>query len=314
MAVARVGSPRLCKYLDPVGRDLDRGLLTIVGNMKALATLVAVLATTGCMDFAGSDGHDESEDAALFEQAHDENLLEPKADGTDCSGVRVPDRSGFHKRIALTFDDGPNPVTTPKVIEVLKKHHAPAAFFNNGVRYATPGAKDVAARIAADDQFILANHSQRHLNLAQQAADVVATEIDRTTALEREAGGDPKYFRFPFGSSSCSTMKQARDRGFIVTGWHIDSADWCYAAGGGTCKASTFKFVPDDMRDNMLAYVMSQARATGGGIILFHDIHANTANHLDEVLTALEADGFTFVRIDDLAVFPRLNGHAPVPQ
>ena len=61
------------------------------------------------------------------------------------------------------------------------------------------------------------------------------------------------------------------------------------------------------MRNDMQAYVLSQVRATGGGVILFHDIHQNTADHLDAILTALEAEGVTFVRLDDSAVFPKLN-------
>lgn len=270
--------------------------------MKLLATLVAVIAASACID-----GGEDHEDDALFEQAHEENLEEPKADGTDCSGVRVPDRSGFAKRVVLTFDDGPNPLTTPKVIEVLKKHGAPATFFTNGSRYATPGAKELAAQIAADEDFILANHSQTHKNLAQQATAVVASEISRTDALIREAGETPRYFRFPFGSSTCGTMRQARDAGYIITGWHVDSADWCYAAGGGTCKPSTFRYVPDDMRNSMMAYVMTQVRQKGGGIVLFHDIHPNTANQLDAILTALEADGFSFARLDDASMLPRLH-------
>ncbi|MBA3540395.1 MAG: hypothetical protein H0T79_12345 [Deltaproteobacteria bacterium] len=94
---------------------------------------------------------------------------------------------------------------------------------------------------------------------------------------------------------------------------HIDSADWCYAAGNGTCKKSTFKYVPDEMRGDMAAYVMQQVRATNGGIVLFHDIHQSTADHLDAILTRLESDGFTFARLDDTAVLPRLhNTTAPV--
>ena len=106
-------------------------------------------------------------------------------------------------------------------------------------------------------------------------------------------------------------MRLARSKGYVVTGWHIDSADWCYAAGGGTCSRSTFRYVPDPLRSNMLGYVLSQVHATNGGIILFHDIHANTADNLDAMLTALEADGFSFVRLDDQAVFPKL--HTPEP-
>ena len=278
-----------------------------------LAALVSLVSVTGCVDDTCDSEDSCTDDTALFEAAYDEALQPGKEDGTDCSGVRVPDRTGFAKRIALTFDDGPNPATTPKVIQVLKAHHAPATFFTNGSRYAAPGAKALAAQIAADPDYLLANHTQNHLNLGQQTAAKVASEIDRTDALIREAGESPKYLRFPFGSSTCSSMKQARDRGYIVTGWHIDSADWCYAAGGGVCKKSTFKYVPDEMRGDMKAYVLSQVRANNGGVMLMHDIHQSTADHLDEILTTLEAQGYTFVRLDDMAAWPRLHGTTPGP-
>lgn len=108
-------------------------------------------------------------------------------------------------------------------------------------------------------------------------------------------------------------MKQAKDRGYFVTGWHIDSADWCYAAGGGYCKPATFQYVPDSMRRDYKAYVMSQVHSTGGGIILMHDIHQFTVDHLDDVLTTLESEGYTFVRLDNTTVLPRLNGITPPP-
>lgn len=274
--------------------------------MRTLATLLAVLATA-CVADEEIDSHDE--DGGLFEQAYEEGQAEGKTDGTDCSGVRVPDRNGFAKRIALTFDDGPNPVTTPKIIDVLHKHRAPATFFNNGRRYLVGGAKEVAARIAADPDFILANHSQDHLNLAQQSLATVETQLMKTDALIRAAGETPKYFRFPFGSATCNGMTKARSYGYVVTGWTIDSADWCYAAGGGSCKKSTFKYVDDALRDDMQGYILSQLRSTGGGIMLMHDIHANTADKLDEILTTLEQQGYTFVRLDDAGAFPKLNAN-----
>jgi len=284
-----------------------------------VATLVSLASTlgAGCAEHECAEDdaacHAE-EDSALFEQAYDEAQQPGKADGTDCSGVRVPDRTGFGKRIALTFDDGPNPATTPRVIEVLKAHNAPATFFINGSKLNVAGGRELAAQIAADPDFILANHSQNHKNLAEQTPATVVDEIMRTDAGIRTAGETPKYFRFPFGSSTCSSMEAVRARGYISTGWHIDSADWCYAAGAGFCKKSTFKYVPDDMRDSMSEYVMSQVRSTGGGVLLFHDIHPNTASSLDGILTELENAGYTFVRLDDATVFPRLHGTAPVAQ
>lgn len=272
-----------------------------------LVALSSLLFGASCMDEeCDEDGHCEDE-TALYEAAYDEGQEPGKADGTDCSGVRVPDRTGFNKRVVLTFDDGPNPATTPQVMEILRRHSAPATFFINGSRLSKPGAKEIAAEIAADPSFILANHSQSHSNLAQQTAAKVADEIDRTDAGIRAAGEIPRYFRFPFGSSTCGTMQQVRSRGYISTGWHIDSADWCFAAGGGVCPKSTFRYVPDDMRDSMTRYVMSQVRSTNGGIILFHDIHPSTANELDGILTTLEQAGYTFVRLDDHAAFPKLH-------
>ncbi len=282
-----------------------------------LATLVSMLGA-GCAEEECADGDElchAEEDSALFEQAYDEGQEPGKEDGTDCSGVRVPDRTGFNKRIALTFDDGPNPATTPQVIATLKAHHAPATFFINGRRLNSQAAKDLAARIAADPDYILANHTQNHLNLAEQTPAKVISEIEQTDAGIRAAGETPKFLRFPFGSSTCSSMTAARTRGYISTGWHIDSADWCYAAGGGICKKSTFKYVPDEMRNSMTDYVMSQVSSTNGGVILFHDIHPSTANALDGILTTLEAAGYTFVRLDDGSAFPRLNGvTTPVAQ
>ncbi|HET9483436.1 MAG TPA: polysaccharide deacetylase family protein, partial [Xanthomonadales bacterium] len=113
--------------------------------MKRLFVLACCLAA--CTD------EEHAEDGTLFEEAYEDSLVEPKEDGSDCSGVRVPDRPGFANKIALTFDDGPNPETTPRIMEILRRHDAPATFFTNGSRYAAAGAKDIAKQIADDPLF-----------------------------------------------------------------------------------------------------------------------------------------------------------------
>jgi peptidoglycan/xylan/chitin deacetylase (PgdA/CDA1 family) len=280
---------------------------------------VTLISVAACAEDDGhlhcdEDGENCVDETSGYERAYEEGLQPGKEDGTDCSGVRVPDRSGFNKRIALTFDDGPNPATTPRVIEVLKAHGAPATFFINGSKLSVPGATNLARQIAADPDFILANHSQNHTNLAEQTLSKAASEMDRTAASITTAGETMKWFRFPFGSSTCGTMSLVKQRGWLSAGWHIDSADWCYAVGNGVCKKSTFRYVPDDQRNDMLGYIMSQLSSTNGGVLLFHDIHPNTANSLDRILTTLEEAGYTFVRLDDTSAFPRLNGQTPSPQ
>lgn len=276
--------------------------------LASLCALVPVGCATGPDTCDSEEGCDDSD---LMNQAYEDATTDAKADGYDCSGVRVPDRNGFNKHVVLTFDDGPNPATTPKVIEILHKHHAPATFFENGMRYNSAAAKALASQIAHDPDFILGNHTQSHIDLAKQTAAKVQSEVLQTDTLTKAAGSSAKYLRFPFGSASCSAKHYVEGLGYTVVGWHIDSADWCYAAGSGYCKPATFQYVTDSLRHDMVGFIMQQLHQNNGGIILMHDIHQSTADHLDEILTRLEADGFTFSRLDDTTVLPKLNGIAP---
>jgi len=248
-------------------------------------------------------------DAAAQERA------EGKADTARCSGTVPPDRRGFGKRIALTFDDGPDLAKTPQVLEVLAAHGAQATFFVNGSKVRGDEHRALLQQVALAGHLV-GNHSQNHADLSQASNEKLRSEVSQTHDALVSAGVTPQFFRFPFGAANCGAAAYVRERGYRVTGWHIDSADWCYAAargGVGHCDPATFRWVPDQYRDDIAAYVVSQARATGGGVLLFHDVHAYTVNVLDDVLSALEADGFTFVRLDDATVFPLLNEAPETP-
>ncbi|MCS6857203.1 MAG: polysaccharide deacetylase family protein [Sandaracinaceae bacterium] len=248
----------------------------------------------------------EEEETTLYEQAFVE-AMEGKADGPDCAGTWVPDRPPFRKAVALTFDDGPRPGPTSTILQILRRHQVPATFFINGVRLRSPEAERIAREIAQDPLFILANHTWSHPDMSRIPATRVATEIDDTTAVMQQVGETLRYFRFPFGSSTCSTARAVRERQYTIVGWHIDSADWCYAAGNGVCPRNRFRFVDDDVRDNMVEYVLRQVRARGGGILLFHDIHPHTAANIERLIMALKNEGYRFVAINDPSVFPMLN-------
>ncbi|HEY5937403.1 MAG TPA: polysaccharide deacetylase family protein, partial [Kofleriaceae bacterium] len=124
-----------------------------------LVTSVTASFAPGCTD---SDEH--AEDGALFEAAYEEGLEPGKEDGTDCSGVRVPDRSGFAKRVALTFDDGPNPDTTPALLDFLAEHDVRAVFCVIGRNIVAPGGAAILERIVADGH-VLGNHSTDYVDL-----------------------------------------------------------------------------------------------------------------------------------------------------
>lgn len=232
-----------------------------------------------------------------------------KSDSPGCDGVLVPDQSGFGGRVALTFDDGPEPRPTNLVLNTLADHGIRATFFINGRRVNSQADRDTLSRII-DEGHILANHSQNHENLRTLDLARVETEVDRTHQIIEDAGVAPAYFRFPFGSSNCATADLVRSFGYRVTGWHTDSADWCFASGTGGvgyCDSRTFQHVPDSLRDDMVGLVMEQVQRKNGGVVLFHDVHMNTANNLDTIIGELKAAEFSFVNVDDVSTFPLLN-------
>ena len=96
--------------------------------------------------------------------------------------------------------------------------------------------------------------------------------------------------------------------------WHIDTADWCFQSstgGRGYCSPSTFRWVPDSYRDDYPGFSIYQANMADGGILLMHDIHSYTVENLDNLLTRLEAEGYSFTTLDDIEQFPYLNGVTP---
>lgn len=274
---------------------------------KPLVALAALaLLQVGC----GADEAlvDEDLNDAWLELAGDDG----SADSSNCSGVIVPDRGPFDNQIALTFDDGPSLANTPRVLEVLRAHGAHATFFINGQAVTSEAHMDLLRRMR-EEGHIIGNHTETHQNAVSISLDRLRREVSQTGDVLDEIGvpARQRFLRFPYGSSNCSTADVARSAGYRITGWHIDTADWCFNAGGGYCSPSTFRYVPDSYRRDYVGFTVSQARSNGGGVLLMHDVHSFTVNNLDRLLTALENAGFTFVTLDDAGVFPLLNGATP---
>lgn len=270
--------------------------------MQKIAGLILVL-SFGCI---ASDEH-HHDDSNLFESAFEQER-DSKTDSTSCSGVKVPDRSGFNKVVALTFDDGPNPDTTPEVMETLRRFQAPATFFINGRAVNSPETERIVEEIVQDDLFLLGNHTWSHKKMPSLSARAASDQISDATTVIEAAGGEAKWFRFPYGLSNCQTADEARSQGYTVTGWHIDSADWCFSTRTiGSCPESQFRYVDDDLRNDMAGYTMRQIRRRGGGVVLFHDVHRYTTDSLEPILEMLVAEGYSFTNLDDTDVFPLLN-------
>jgi peptidoglycan/xylan/chitin deacetylase (PgdA/CDA1 family) len=133
----------------------------------------------------------------------------------------APPRPG---ELALTFDDGPNPVWTPRLLDILTSHDVQATFFLVG-SYAK--AEAALVRRIADAGHLIGNHSWSHPNLALTAPSRVREELVLTSqTIEQITGAPVKYFRPPFGARRPDVLRTARSLGMVPVLWNAMTSDW----------------------------------------------------------------------------------------
>ena len=181
--------------------------------------------------------------------------------------------------VILTFDDGPKPGTTTRILNALSDECAKATFFMSGrMANAYPS---LAARVRREGHTV-AGHTHGHENLAKLASPAVISTIDRGNRAIRAATGesDLTFFRYPYLAKSPRTDAIIKRKGLIAFGTNIDSKDYK--------KVSPATVVAKTMRD---------LKRHGKGIVLMHDIHARTASALPMLLDRLKAEGFKIVHM-----------------
>jgi peptidoglycan/xylan/chitin deacetylase (PgdA/CDA1 family) len=133
----------------------------------------------------------------------------------------APRRPG---ELALTFDDGPNPAWTPRLLEILAGHDVRATFFMLGSRAEAEPAL-VRRMIAAGHR--VGNHSWSHANLALAPQKRILEELARSkSALEQITGAPVRYFRPPFGARRPAVLRAARSLGLVPVLWNAMTSDW----------------------------------------------------------------------------------------
>lgn len=227
----------------------------------------------------------------------------------DCAGLDPADVAPLGGRVALTFDDGPHPTVTPQVLDILRDENIPATFFMLGTQLDDPSIWPLVEEIVADDLFQIANHSWSHPDLTSLGTVDMLDEIDSTTHL-LETFGPIEHFRFPYGLSDCDAVDRVRAMGLHVTGWHVDTVDWCYNADG-VCTPDDYFRIPDEYSSDMLGFTMEQLNRFDGGVVLMHDIHQATADALPDLIAAMRHEGYTFTSVDDALAWPNLNADTP---
>ncbi len=184
--------------------------------------------------------------------------------------IRVAPRPG---NVALTFDDGPHPVWTPIVLDILDAFGVKATFFVAGFR--VQEHPEIVADIAARGHSVQ-NHTFGHENLVEYGNRTIVWTIEEGNRVIREAtGAMPTCLRPPFGSVSRRVEDVITDRGLEIVMWDINTRDYAHNSAS--------------------AAVTHALRSEPGDVILAHDIHGYLWVHaLPLVIEELQARGIGF--------------------
>ncbi len=182
--------------------------------------------------------------------------------------------------IAMTFDDGPSDKLTPKLLDLLAKHHIKATFFVLGENVAQ--YPEIVARAAREGHEI-GNHSWSHPNFAKMSDESVRSQLRRTDdAIKNAIGRSPTLCRPPYGSITPRQKRWIHDEfGYEIAMWDVDPFDW--KRPGPTVVTNR---------------IVKQTRP--GSIVLSHDIHPGTIEAMPATFDDLEAKGLKFVTVSEL--------------
>lgn len=198
-----------------------------------------------------------------------------KGAGISFSRVAVAD-----KYIAITFDDGPQPQNTPRLLDMLRARNIKATFYMVGSNVEL--YPQVVRRVVAEGHEI-GNHSYSHRLLSKLSDSEVRSELTRTRdAIVRAAGVSPRSLRPPYGGMLQRQREWVNaEFGYPIILWSVDPLDWKRPG-------------PAAVSSRILA------GTTSGSIILAHDLHAQTVDAMPATLDGLLRRGFKFVTVSQL--------------
>jgi peptidoglycan/xylan/chitin deacetylase (PgdA/CDA1 family) len=126
--------------------------------------------------------------------------------------------------IALTIDDGPSPIYTPQILQILEKYHVTASFSMVGENVTSyPGV----ARDVADAGHVIVNHTWDHADLATLSQSRLRAEIaNASDAIHTAVGRAPTVFRAPYGAWSPATLEYCASENLMPLDWSVDPRDW----------------------------------------------------------------------------------------
>ncbi|HXQ26585.1 MAG TPA: glycosyltransferase [Candidatus Acidoferrales bacterium] len=210
---------------------------------------------------------------------------------------RIQQMGAAPHKVALTFDDGPDPEWTPKILDVLKREKAPATFFVIG-ESANQNADIVKREYALGNE--IGNHTFTHPEFEAISKPQLQLEMNLTELLlESYLGVKTTLFRPPYGidhqpetASEIQMLPVPQAMGYVIIGARIDPHDWGEPNGKPPAPAAT-----------IVQRVLTDTEANKGNIILMHDgggDRSHTVAALPQIIDGLRANGYEFVSVSNL--------------
>lgn len=180
------------------------------------------------------------------------------------------------RKIALTFDDGPHPVYTKEMLDVLEQEQVPATFFLLGENIEQYGEE---VQEIAEQGHLIGNHTWHHVQINTLSLEEAMREIQAVSDLVEElTGTGTTYVRPPFGTWN-PQLEEELD--MIPVLWTIDTLDWTTG--------------------NVDWIVEKTIQSAGeNDIILMHDSYKSSVQAAERIIKRLKAEGFEFVTVDEV--------------
>ena len=224
----------------------------------------------------------------IFVSANEANAHRDSREAYEKTGKVIWEVKTEEKIVAITFDDGPHPVFTPQILDILAKHNAKATFFVAGNK--VERFPEVLKRTAKEGHEI-ANHTYSHIYSGKISSEKLTNELEKTDVIiQNLIGKKPALYRPVGGLYNNNIIHTAIKNGKIVVlwSWNQDPHDW--------------KSPP---ASKIASYI--KKGLSPGDIILLHDWYgtedstiSQTVNALDDVLTYLDENGYRCVTVTQL--------------
>ena len=186
------------------------------------------------------------------------------------------------KKIALTFDDGPNKTSLPKILDLLKSENIKASFFLIGKNIAD---KKLQVERVHNEGHLVLNHSYTHSNFDKASKELMISEIEKTNNVINDIlGVAPKLYRPPYGIITKDIKLAVKNLGMNIVLWNVDGEDW--------------------NSEKSLDYVVNtQKKETKNGSIILMYTQPNkemSYEALKILISYYRTQGYEFVKLDEL--------------